>query len=196
MKTFGIPIGLLLTLSLLSCAHYRSQEPVTDSTQKLEQVVVEQDRVNRYFQSRVVPNLLPCWNDLHTKGTISVQVEYRRVGDRWVADNASIESSTFAKGEDQIALRCLQAAIQETSFKDAAGDGQAKAYRVHWALPVPWPKDTAEVVQRMISTGGGGGGCGGPEGPAPACWDCFYIQIFGFSYCKRWIRHKFSSCIL
>jgi hypothetical protein len=141
------------------------------------------NRVNRYFQARVVPNLLPCWNAMHAEGTISIQVDYQRAGDLWVAGNISIQNSTLAEGEDQPALRCLKAAIQGTSFKVEADDGEAGEYLVHWTLPVPWPKDAADVVQRMISTGGGGKGCGGPEGPAPSCWDCFYIPIIGISYC-------------
>jgi hypothetical protein len=195
MKSFGKLIGFMLTLALLSCAHHKPQEPIADSTKKLEQVIVEQDRVNRYFHARVVPNLLPCWEDVHGNGTISVQIEYQRTGNLWVAGNSSIENSTLAKGEDKTALSCLQAAVRSTSFKVEEGDGEANEYLVHWTLPVPWPKDVKEVVQRMIGTGGGGGGCGGPEGSPPACWDCFYINILGtgISYCARTCA-GYSTC--
>ena len=194
MKSCKILIGFMLPLMLLSCAHHKPQEPVTDPAQKLEQVIAEQDRVNRYLQAWVVPNLLPCWDTMHSEGIISVQVAYHRQGDLWVASNAGMENSTLTKGEDQTALQCLRAAILGTSFKAEADDGQAKEYLVHWTFPVPWPKDAEEVVQRMINTGGGGKGCGGPEGPGPACWDCFSIPIFGISFCGLTCA-GYSDCV-
>jgi len=122
-----------------------------------------------------------------------VLVPYERNGNRWVAGTPRVSPAT-ATAQDDVALRCLQEAVRNTSFAVEQSDAEAKEFHVNWSFPVPWPKDFQEVAALMISTGGGGGGgCGGPEAPAPACFDCGFIPFLGWSYCKK-VCAGYSTC--
>jgi hypothetical protein len=112
-----------------------------------------------------------------------VRLQYERVGDRWLPGPSAVRSATLAPGEDELALRCLQAAVADTSFPVEDADSEARAYVVNWSFPVPWPADDAEAIRTALDNGGGGAGdCGGPEHP-PACTDCAYVPVFGWMLC-------------
>lgn len=194
MKSVATYLSILLAITLASCARHEARQPLSAPAQALERTIAEQDRVNSYFYKKVVPKLMGCWSGLGGEGTVAVQAGYRRTGELWIAADSSIRSSTFTKAQQQAALRCFQDAVRDTSFPVTSGDGDSMEFQVNWSLPVPWPKDFAEVAQRMISTGGGGGsGCGGPESPGPACWDCFFIPLFSLSYCGKTCA-GYSTC--
>jgi hypothetical protein len=195
VRSIATVFSILLAITLTACASRKTHYSDAEVVRAFERTIGAQDRVNRYFHKQVLPRLLPCWTRLEGKGTIAVQIEYRREGESWAAGNSSIGSSTLAKGQDETALGCFQEAVRATSFPVEKDDGEAKEFLVNWSFPVPWPRDVAEVA-RMISTNpGGGGGCGGPEAPAPACWDCGFIPIISLSYCKRTCA-GYSNCTL
>jgi hypothetical protein len=177
-------------VALSSCT--KRNPPVSEAALAFERTIAAQDRVNRYFHTDIEPGLTTCWAGVAGQGTIAVIMPYQRRGDRWLPGTARIGGSTFP-GQD-VALRCLQEAVRNTSFPVEAGDDEATEFQVNWSFPVPWPKDVTEVA-RMISTGGGGGGgCGGgPEAPAPACFDCGFIPFFSFSYCKK-VCSGYTNC--
>lgn len=185
MKLFGTVLGILLVLTLSSCKQRKPDPSNVPPAQALARVIGAQDRVNRYLQRGVVPRLMNCWTGLAGEGTIAVQAGYRRVRDLWAAGDSSLRSSTLAQGQAELALRCFQGAVRDTSFPVEEGDGEAKEFLVSWTFPVPWPKDMADVAMRMSTNPGGGGGCGGPESPGPACWDCFFIPFISLSYCGK-----------
>jgi hypothetical protein len=159
-----------------------------------EHVIEKQNRVNRYFHGSVVPKMMNCWESLSGKGSVSVALNFSRQADKWSAGDSKLLASTLDKGQDRIALHCLQEAVRGTAFATAAADREAKELLVNWSFPVPWPKSTEEVVGLAIDTGGGGKRCGGTEGPAPACNDCSLplgqaarcVKVcVGYSYCTE-----------
>jgi hypothetical protein len=174
-----------------------SSPPPAVRAASCENIIATQNRINRYFHREVVPKLKACWEGLEGKGTVDADFKYRRVGARWVLASSGVRSSTLADAQEQLALRCLQEAVRDTSFAVERSDAEAKEFQVNWSFPVPWPKDIAEAAQRMIghSGGGGGGGCGGSENPGPACWDCTYIDIFGTgaSFCEL-VCSGYANC--
>lgn len=151
-----------------------------------ERAIATQNRINRYFHHAVVPKVETCWQRIKGPGTIAIEFNYRRGKSGWAAQGMKIQKSTLPEGQDAVAFQCLQDSVQGTSFPIEEGDLSTEELFVNWSWPVPLPKDLNAVAQRMIDTGGGGGGgCGGSEGPAPACQDCFYIPIVGISYCGK-----------
>jgi len=188
MKSLGSVLSILLAITLPSCTPRK-----TEAVASLERVVATQDRVNRYFHKGVAPRMMSCWTGLAGEGTMAIEIGYRRDGRLWAAGNSGIRSSTLAKDQAEVALRCFQEAVRDTSFPVERGDGEAKEFLVKWSFPVPWPKDITEVAMRMSVDTGKGGGCGGPEAPPPACQDCFFIPIFSISYCASTCA-GYSNC--
>ena len=187
-KGIGTVVAVVLAIGLTGC---KKPPPRPPNAEALDKVLATQDRVNRYLHKAVVPKMLSCWAGLQGKGTIAVQVTYRRDGELWAAGDGVTRSSTLATGQDDAALRCVQTAVSGTSFAVETPDADAKEFQVNWTFPVPWPKDAAEIA-RMID-GGGGGGCGGPEAPPPACQDCGEIPIIKITYCKK-VCAGYTNC--
>ena len=192
MKRLGLVLGILLPLSLPLQPAAQSLPPpaciqgsphsAVQTSISFEEAVAAQDRINRYMHRDVAPVMKDCWARLTSRGSVSVRLQYERVGDRWLPGPSAVRSTTLAAGEDELALRCLQAAVADTSFPVEDADREARAYVVNWRFPVPWPTD-AEVIQTALDNGGGGAGdCGGPEHP-PACTDCARVPVFGWMVC-------------
>jgi hypothetical protein len=191
MKRSGLVLALVLASALTPAAQTRTA-PTCDSASPYAAIlepmssaatVAAQDRINRYIHRDVAPMLRDCWSRLAGSGTVSVRLRYDRAGDRWVPGTSEVRRATLPAGDADLALQCLQAAVAGTGFAVEAGDREASRYTVNWTFPVPWPTDE-EVLRLAIDNGGGGGSgqCGGPEHP-PACFDCGYIPILGWSFC-------------
>ena len=192
MKRFALVLVALLALASSpsaqtrtapTCVQANPHSAVMTSLSTAE-IIATQDRVNRYMHRDIVPAIRDCWARLNGRGTIQVRLQYERSGDRWLAGPSTVRRSTLASGEDEVALRCLQAAVAGTGFPVEAADREAPTYVVNWSFPVPMPRDDAEAILVALDNGSGpgGGNCGGPEDP-PACWDCGYIPIVGISLC-------------
>jgi hypothetical protein len=192
MKRLGLVPGIMLAVAMQpsaqsppppTCLQASPHSAVLTSVSFAE-AVAAQDRINRYLHRDVVPAMKDCWARLTGTGRISVRLQYERVGDRWLPGPSAVRRATLAAGEDELALRCLQAAVADTSFPVEAADSEARAYVVNWSFPVPWPADDAEAVRTALDDGGGGGSgdCGGPEHP-PACTDCARVPVFGWMVC-------------
>jgi hypothetical protein len=190
MKTLPATVLSISIVAVLpSCA--KRNPPVSEAAVAFDRTIAAQDRVNRYFHADVEPRLMTCWAGITGRGTIAIGMPYQRRGDRWLPGTARISGSTVT--DQDVALRCFQEAVRNTSFPVEAVDEEATEFEVNWSFPLPRPKDVTEVA-RMISTGGGGGGCGGgPEAPAPACFDCGYIPFLSFSYCKK-VCSGYTNC--
>lgn len=185
MPAIGRLLILIASVVLSACA--LQQAPGTDNPnlQAVTRVIATQDRVNRYLHREVVPGLAECWGDIEGEGTITVQQNYTRADEWWVAAETTLDDTNLASGQEARALHCFRSAVKDTAFAVEKDDGQAEAFAVHWRLPVPWPRDIQAVALRMSTNPGGGGGCGGPEAPPPACHTCGYIPIIGLSYCAK-----------
>ena len=188
MKWAAMTFSVIVAIALSPCARAQTalsdfarreasaaiQDGSTCSGVTREQVMEQQDRINKYLHGDVVPKMAKCWETLTGKGSVAISFDFRRDKDRWALGDAKLHDSSLPEGEGELAMHCLKEAMLDTSFAVTDIDAESVAKGVNWSFPVPWPKSEAEAVQLAIDTGGGGGGCGGTEGPAPACWDCVY----------------------
>ena len=192
MTRLGLVLGIMLAIPLQpsaqtppppACLQASPHSAVLTSV-SFEEAVAAQDRINRYMHRDVVPSMKDCWARLAGPGSVSVRLQYERAGDRWVPGPSAVRSARLAPGEGELALRCLQAAVADTSFPVEDVDRESSKYVVNWSFPVPWPADDAEAIKTALDSGGGGGAgdCGGPEDP-PACTDCAYVPVFGWMLC-------------
>ena len=141
-----------------------------------EKVVTTQQRLNRYFHSAVMPKLPKCWMGIQGKGKIEVEHTYTKSTDgKWVAGNLKVTNSNLPKGQDLVALSCLQDASRGTSFA-AQADETSTTYVARWTWRVPFPSNAAQLTTNMFAarvnnSGGDSGGCDG-EGTQPKCYVC------------------------
>lgn len=138
----------------------------------LKQTVATQKRINRYFHSAVVPKMKQCWARVQGAGVIPIEFTYTRKGRQWAWEKLAGRKSTLPRGQDAVAIRCMEQAVRSTSFS-VTDDDKGDKYMIVWSWPVPWPADAdrqAEAMFRAMS-GGGSGGCDG-QGAASACHNC------------------------
>jgi hypothetical protein len=161
-----------------------AEEGLSCEALSYENVLEQQNRINRYFHGTVVPEMMRCWQGLSREGTVTVQFEYHRAGDQWVPGNSTLGSSTLPEDQSERALHCLQEAVLDTSFDVTEADGDTRELVIHWDFPVPWPQDIVEAVQLASSHNPGGAhncyeGCPKPVGAPTFC----KRAPFGFRDC-------------
>lgn len=143
---------------------------------QLKKTVTTQQRLNRYFHADVIPKLKNCWSSVRGKGSVELEHKYKKGPDgRWATTGVALTKSALPKGQEAIALRCMQGATRGTSFP-AEGSDAATTYTIKWTWPVPFPSNAAQLTRAMFAakpTGGGagGGGCDGWGAPAN-CLTC------------------------
>ncbi|SPQ01013.1 exported hypothetical protein [Candidatus Sulfobium mesophilum] len=160
---------MALMITTLSCT---TAQPAPDlEGGKFKESVAAQKRINRYFHSKVVPNLKTCWDQVQGKGTIEMQYLYEDdAKGGWTFKTLKSGKSTLPRGQDEVAVACMQKAVTATSFPKE-GDAGA-SYFIDWNWPVPMPPDAEQQFGRMIgSNGGEGGGCDG-NGASARCVTC------------------------
>jgi hypothetical protein len=140
---------------------------------RLKESVATQKRINRYFHSVVMPKLKNCWNRIQGNGTIEIKYSYEDKGkEEWAFQTLNVGKSDLPKGQDEVALACMQEAVASTSFPKEKTDRGGASYSINWSWPVPLPPDAAEQAEAMFrSNGGVGGGCDG-HGAAASCVTC------------------------
>ncbi len=158
-----------------------SQVPRRDSNAgqriALEKTITTQQRLNRYFHGDVVPKLRDCWSRIQGKGTIALKYTYTKGSGKWMFDKLEVSQSTLPRGQDAVALRCMQDAVRSTSYPVEQGEGNQNIFVLNWSWPVPFPANAAELTNAMFAAraaGGGGGGTGGCDGHGAqaACFTC------------------------
>ena len=102
-----------------------------------------------------------CWKELPGQGAVALDLNYRKVGDKWTFDKASVTKSSLEKGQDTLAQRCVDDAAQVSSFPLDARDGletAAPQMVVRLGLSVPLPAEGAQVTDAQVARMVGGGG--------------------------------------
>ena len=205
MRRISLIMTIVAVLTAISLTSVNSQRPRTSTQtpqvatrmtneQRLQRTVTTQQRINRYFHNSVVPKLRNCWSRLQGQGTVAIEHTYTRdAGGRWVVDKLAVSNSTLPRGQDAVALQCMQEAVRATSFPVAGEDGDNKQYVVKWTWPVPFPPNLADQTRAMFAAkdGGSGTGCDGQGTPA-SCWDCVY-QKDGIPKCKQ-VCEGYKEC--
>ena len=90
--------------------------------QRFQRTMTTQQRINRYFHGAVVPKLRNCWTRVQGRGTIEIEHTYTRdASGKWVVEKLAVGKSTLPRGQDAVALQCMQNSVRGTSFP-AEGD--------------------------------------------------------------------------
>ena len=165
----------------------KTQSPITQTPQAiaqeqelaLQRSATTQKQVNRYFHTDVIPKLQNCWTRVQGQGAVEIKYTYRKdATGKWVADRLAIASSTLPRGQDAVALRCMQDSVRDTVFAVRSSNNSESTYTLYWSWPVPFPAGFAQMASGIGTTGTGAKGCDGKGAPA-RCFAC------GPSGCKR-----------
>lgn len=168
MKHIGKVVVVAVTLISASC---KTSPPAELTANCGDDVIASQNRINRYFHKAVVPKMSACWSRIQGEGTIDFQFTYKRTAGGWEWEKLGVSGSTLPKGQDAVALQCMQESVRGTSFPVEEVDGKAVEFFADWRWPVPWPKDITEMA-RMAGNGIIWGECG--LGKLKKCQDCLY----------------------
>jgi hypothetical protein len=145
-----------------------SRDPEQQLT--LEKTVSTQRRFNRYFQKDVTPKLKECWSRIKGQGSVEIRYSYRKdATGKWIADRLAVASSTLPRGQELVALQCMQDSVRGTNLPSESSQG---TYTLYWHWSVPLPSSFPQAATEISATGfGTGGGCDG-QGAPPHCWKC------------------------
>ena len=186
----SIPVTAVVLITVMSMmllsAHSRTQNanrriphpPAETLTreQAFEKTITTQQRLNHYFHGDVVPKLKNCWSRVQGKGTIALKYTYTKGSGKWMFDKLEVSESTLPRGQDAVALRCMQDAVRGTSYPIEQGEGNQNSFVLNWSWPVPFPANANELTSAMFAAraaggAGGGGGCDG-HGAKAKCYTC------------------------
>lgn len=118
------------------------RSPATNGS--FERTIATQKRLNRYFHAEVVPKLTTCWNRVEGVGMITFDFTYTKdAKGRWAFQKLSVSGPTLRKGQEAVALTCMQDSVRATSFPVEGIDGAEDNFVVHWSWPVPLPADAS-----------------------------------------------------
>ena len=127
VKRMTLIITIMAGLSVTALLFAQSQTPRTTTRvpqvtsrineQRLLRTITTQQRLNRYFHNDVIPKLRNCWSHLRGVGTVQIDHNYARTDNgRWVVKDLTVGSSTLPRGQEPLALRCMQEAVGSSSF--------------------------------------------------------------------------------
>lgn len=164
---FHFLIVCLIGTTIVGCATNPARVPGT-----FEHTVSVQTRINHYFDEKVIGKLRTCWDRLEGEGTVAIG--YTFVNDNkgnWIPQGIVAEESTLPKGQEVMAVRCMEKAVQNTSFSVSDLESDESHYDLHWNWPVPLPQEDLEPEALFLGQGGGIGlGCDG-HGARAKCWN-------------------------
>lgn len=129
--------------------------------QRLQRTITTQQRINRYFHGSVIPKLRNCWSRVQGRGTIAIEHTYARdASGKWVVEKLAVGKSTLPRGQDTVALQCMQDAVRGSSFPVEGDDGDSKQYVVKWTWPVPFPANMTAQTRAMFAAKNAGSAVG------------------------------------
>lgn len=135
----------------------------------LDRTVTTQRRFNRYFQRDLAPKLKDCWSRIKGKGSVEIQYTYRKDStDKLVTERVAVTSSTLPRGQEAVALQCMQDSVRGTTFP---GESSESTYTLYWNWSVPLPSNFPQAATEISNGSDAGGGCDGRGTPA-RCWKC------------------------
>lgn len=201
MRRISLIMIIIAVLGVTALMFARSQTPRTSTQtpqaasrmaneQRLQTTITTQQQLNRYFHVSVIPKLKACWSHVQGQGTIDIEHNYvRDQSGKWVAKELTVVRSTLPRGQEAVALQCMQNAVRATSFTVMGDDGDSKEYALRWTWPVPFPPNAEEQTRAMFAAKGplGAWGCGNVP---PSCVECSYSAkacfdvCSGYHYCK------------
>ena len=86
MRRIGLPV--VLALLMLAC---RREETPPAWANFSDDGAAAASRIGRYLQTSVVaPKLRQCWSQLQGEGVVAMDLNYRKAGNNWTFENASV----------------------------------------------------------------------------------------------------------
>jgi hypothetical protein len=132
-------------------------------------------RLSGYLGSKVTPEFRDCWAKLRGEGALAIDLEFRKVERTWVFDRALLKQSSLEKGQEAVAVGCLETVVRGTSFEADLTDsleaaGPRMVARQGWPVPLPAEGERLppDVVARRF------GGSGGPGVTIQGCSTCVH----------------------
>jgi hypothetical protein len=183
-RSIGVALTVLLLTSVPRQTPQAAERQPTKEPSAFDRTIATQKRLNSYFHTAVVPKLGTCWNRVQGTGTIAIEFTYTKAGSGWVPERLGVHRSTLPRGQEAVALQCMQDSVRATSFPVEQGEGAQTKFAVTWSFPVPWPADASERANVMFRSQGGTGATGGcdGEGTAASCKTC--VKAGGVASCK------------
>ena len=159
----------MLVVLLAACAKSGPARPEKPNGQAPSRVLTFHDggvdmrkRLSGYLGSKVTPEFRDCWSKVKGEGALAIDIEFRKAEKTWVFDRILTKQSSLGKGQETVAVGCLESAVRGTSFPADPNDaleaaGPRMVARQGW--PVPLPADgerlASDVVARRFGSGGG-----------------------------------------
>lgn len=182
MKRAGIALTLFALVAACSRgAPPRTEEPpvrAPDRAKTFHDGGVElRKRLSATLGSRVTPELRDCWAKLQGDGAVAVDLEFRKADEAWAFDRVLLKQSSLEKGQDAVAVACLETALRGSSFEVDAADsleaaGERMVARQGW--PVPLPVEGERLPPDVVARKFGGGG--GPSVTISGCSTCVHVK--------------------
>lgn len=117
-------------------------------------------RLSGYLGSKVTPEFRDCWSKVKGEGALAIDIEFRKAEKTWVFDRIVVQQSSLAKGQDVVAMGCLESAVRGTSFPVDPNDaleaaGPRMLARQGWPVPLPPEGERLppNVVARRFGSG-------------------------------------------
>jgi hypothetical protein len=173
MITIILGIGLIVAFSRTRTRVTQIPQTISRTPEQqltLQRTVTTQRRFNRYFQQDVTPRLKDCWARIKGRGSVEIQYTYRKdPSGKWVTDHLAIKRSTLPRGQEVLALQCMQDSVRNTNLPSDSGES---TYVLFWNWSVPLPSSfPLTAIDNDPFPPEGGGGCDGKGQPA-RCWLC------------------------
>jgi len=193
-RSIGVALSVLLLTSAPRQTPQAAERQPTTQPSAFARTIATQKRLNRYFHAAVVPKLRACWNRVQGAGTVAIEFTYARAGSGWVPERLGVHRSTLPRGQEAVALQCMQDSVRATSFPVEQGEAAQSKFVVTWSFPVPWPADASARASAMFSSKGGTGtGCDGHGMPA-TCLTCSNYQCIRVCIGKQECTQAQGGC--
>ena len=167
---FGV--GLIAALSKTHSGVTQIPQTISRTPEQqltLERAVSTQRKFNRYFQKDVSPKLKDCWSRIKGQGSVEIKYTYRKdASGKWIADHLTVAGSTLPRGQELVALQCMEGSVRSTNLPTESSES---TYTLYWNWPVPMPANLPQTATQVSAGGLGASGCDG-QGAPPHCWMC------------------------
>ncbi|MGH9383558.1 MAG: hypothetical protein ACRD2N_04635 [Vicinamibacterales bacterium] len=169
---------LALPLVMLACRREETPPPWANFS---DEGAAAANRIGRYLQDPVAPKLRQCWSQLQGEGVIAMDLNYRKDGDNWTFDKASVTKSTLPTEQNAVAQRCMEESARGSAFavepKEAL-ETAAPQFVVRLGWTVPLPAEGTQTSTDQIARMSGGSGPGAIT--TPGCSTCVWRKEYPY----------------
>jgi hypothetical protein len=137
-------------------------------------------------------------------GDVTFEFNYSKSGGNWTWQHLGVANSSLPRGQEAVALRCMQNSVRGTSFATEGDEETKTSFVLKWTFPVPFPANATELTNTMFAARannglGGTGGCDG-RGTQASCYtcdastpECIKVCV-GYSTCSKTYGNGTATC--